>query len=112
MCEMPCPSPAVLRMLNVQSVIVHQEHAQGLERAGQLESIQEIELVKLADIDNLDFLETLPALQKVTLRSLPALTRLPHFPEGHALRELAVYDCERLSDITVASKKVLIRKYR
>lgn len=112
LCEMPCPSPAVLRMLNVQSVIVHQEHAQGLERAGQLESIQEIELVKLANIDNLDFLETLPALQKVTLRSLPALTRLPHFPEGHMLRELAVYDCERLSDITVASKKVLIRKYR
>lgn len=112
LCEMPCPSPAVLRMLNVQSVIVHQEYAQGLERLGQLESIQEIELVKLADIDNLDFLETLPTLQKITLRSLPALFRLPHFPEEYKLRELAVYDCEQLSDVTVASEKVLIRKYK
>ncbi|MDE6363732.1 MAG: hypothetical protein K2L86_05630 [Lachnospiraceae bacterium] len=112
LCEMPCPSIDVLRMLDLQSVIIHEKHAQGLERLGQMESIQELELVKIEDIDNLDFLETLPALRKLTLRSLPALTRLPHFPEGRRLQELVVYDCDRLTEITAACEKVLTRKYK
>ena len=81
---------------------------------GQIASIQELELVKITDIDNLDFLETLPSLQKLTLRSLPALTRLPHFLEARKFRELAVYDCDRLlerTDLTRVSERVLIRKY-
>lgn len=109
--EIPCPSLKVLRMLNVQSVIVHQEHAQGLERLGQLELIQEMQLVRIADRNNLNFLETLPGLRKLTLRSLPELTMLPHFPEGHKLQELTIYDCDKLFDVSVASEKIFIRKY-
>ena len=110
LCEMPCPSPEVLRMLDVQSVIVHQENAQKaeadrtLERLWQQESLQEIELVRIADIDHLEFPENMSALRKLTLRSLPGLTSLPHFPEGQKLAELAVYDCEKLTDLSQVSE--------
>lgn len=118
--EMPCPSPEVLRMLNVQSVIVHQENAQEseteelLDRLGQMETLQEVELVRLAGIDNLDFLENMTALRRLTLRSLPDLDSLPHFPEGQKLSELAVYDCEKLTDlseISEAANQWRVRQY-
>lgn len=109
--EIPCPSLKVLRMLKVQSVIVHQEYAQGLDRLGQLESIQEVQLVRIANIENLNFLEMLPALKKLTLRSLPELATLPHFPEGQKLQELTIYDCDKLLDSSVACEKIFIRKY-
>ena len=112
--EMPCPSLEVLRMLDVQSVIIHQEHVQGLERLEHMDSLQEIQLVKIADINRLDFLENMPALQKVTLHSLPELTSLPHFPEGQKLLELAVYDCEKLTDMSTINEVVkqwFVRQY-
>ncbi len=109
--EIPCPPLKVLRMLDVQSVIIHQKYAQGLDRLSHIESIQEIQLVRVADINNLNFLETLPALQKLTLHSLPELSSLPHFPEEQKLQELTVYDCDKLFDISVASEKIFIRKY-
>jgi len=109
--KIPCPSLKVLRMLKVQSVIVHQEYAKGLDRLGQLESIQEMQLVRIANIENLNFLETLPALKKLTLRSLPELTTLPHFPEGQKLQELTIYDCNKLFDTFEASEKSFVRKY-
>ncbi len=109
--EIPCPPLKVLRMLDVQSVIIHQKYAQGLDRLSHIESIQEIQLVRVADINNLNFLETLPALQKLTLHSLPELSSFPHFPEEQKLQELTVYDCDKLFDISVASEKIFIRKY-
>lgn len=110
LCEMPCPSLEVLRMLDVQSVIVHQENVQKaetdrtLERLWQQESLQEIELVRIADIDHLEFPENMSALRKLTLRSLPGLTSLPRFPEGQKLAEFAVYDCEKLTDLSAVSE--------
>ncbi|MDE7417670.1 MAG: hypothetical protein K2N44_15435 [Lachnospiraceae bacterium] len=112
--EMPCPPSEVLHMLDVQSVIIHQEHVRGLEKLEQMDSLQEIQLVKITDINHLDFLKNIPALQKVTLRSLPGLTSLPHFPEGQKLLEFAVYDCEKLTDMSTvneAAKKWFVRQY-
>lgn len=112
--EMPCPSPEVLHMLNVQSVIVHQEHIQGLERLRQIDSLQEIELVKIADIKSLDFLEHMFALEKLTLRSLPELISLPNFPEDRKLSEFAVYDCEKLTDMSLINEAAqwwFVRQY-
>ncbi len=109
--NMPCPSLAVLQMLEIQSVIVHQEHAQGLERFGEIDSLQEMELVKIADLDNLDFLEGLSALKKITLRSLPELSSVPQFPEGQKLQEVVVYDCDKLLARSMASEKIFVRNY-
>ncbi|MDE5824063.1 MAG: hypothetical protein K2H91_05185 [Lachnospiraceae bacterium] len=70
--------------------------------------------MKITDINRLDFLENMPALQKVTLHSLPELTSLPHFPEGQKLLDLAVYDCEKLTDMSTineVAKQWFVRRY-
>lgn len=74
----------------------------------QIDSLQEIELVKIADIKTLDFFEYMSALEKLTLRSLP------NFPEDRKLLEFAVYDCEKLTDMSLINEAAqwwFVRQY-
>lgn len=81
---------------------------------GQTESLQEVELVRLTGVENVCFLENLPDLRKLTLRSLSDLASLPHLAEGQKLSKLAVYDCEKLSDMAEpgeTAQQWLVRQY-
>ena len=110
--NVPCPSLNVLKQLNIGKVVVHREQAEGVEVLGEVLSLQEIELVKIADLQNLDFMSKLSNLQKVVLRSLPEVTGLPQFSQWQEVSEIEVYDCGKLSNVSVVKRMPHLRKLR